>query len=70
VRRALTRVAHEIVEANKGTDDLVIVRIHPRGAPLADRIAVVELAKSLSTDDSGRFVNGLLGKIADQEVAG
>jgi N utilization substance protein B len=27
----------------------------------------VELAKSLSTDDSGRFVNGLLGRIAEQE---
>ena len=27
----------------------------------------VELAKSLSTDDSGRFVNGLLGKIVEQE---
>ena len=39
VRRALTRVAHEIVEANKGTDDLVIVGIRTRGAPLADRVA-------------------------------
>ena len=28
----------------------------------------VELAKSLSTEDSGRFVNGLLGKIAEQEL--
>jgi transcription antitermination protein NusB len=27
----------------------------------------VELAKALSTDDSGRFVNGLLGRIAEQE---
>jgi N utilization substance protein B len=27
----------------------------------------VELAKSFSTDDSGRFVNGLLGKIAETE---
>jgi N utilization substance protein B len=27
----------------------------------------VELAKSFSTDDSGRFVNGLLGKIAEIE---
>lgn len=27
----------------------------------------VELAKSLSTDDSGRFVNGLLGRIAETE---
>ena len=28
----------------------------------------VELAKSLSTDDSGRFVNGLLGRIAEKEA--
>ena len=28
---------------------------------------VVELAKSLSTDDSGRFINGLLGKIVEKE---
>lgn len=39
IRRALTRIAHEIVEANKGTEDLVIVGIRTRGAPLADRIA-------------------------------
>ena len=28
----------------------------------------VELAKSLSTDDSGRFINGLLGRIVDDEL--
>lgn len=39
IRRALTRIAHEIVEANKGTEDLVLVGIRTRGAPLADRIA-------------------------------
>jgi pyrimidine operon attenuation protein / uracil phosphoribosyltransferase len=39
VRRALTRISHEIVEHNRGTDDLVIVGIRTRGAPLADRIA-------------------------------
>jgi pyrimidine operon attenuation protein/uracil phosphoribosyltransferase len=39
IRRALTRIAHEIVEANRGTEDLVIVGIRTRGAPLADRIA-------------------------------
>jgi N utilization substance protein B len=27
----------------------------------------VELAKALSTDDSGRFVNGILGRIAQEE---
>ncbi|CAN5648182.1 bifunctional pyr operon transcriptional regulator/uracil phosphoribosyltransferase PyrR [soil metagenome] len=39
VRRALTRIAHEVVERNKGTDDLVFVGIRTRGAPLADRLA-------------------------------
>ncbi|MGH2805938.1 MAG: transcription antitermination factor NusB [Actinomycetota bacterium] len=29
----------------------------------------VELAKSFSTDDSGRFVNGLLGRIAETELS-
>ena len=31
---------------------------------------VVELAKSLSTDDSGRFINGLLGRIVEKEGVG
>lgn len=39
IRRALIRISHEIVENNKGTDDLVIVGIRTRGAPLADRVA-------------------------------
>lgn len=39
VRRALIRISHEIVERNKGIEDLVIVGIRTRGAPLADRIA-------------------------------
>jgi transcription antitermination protein NusB len=30
----------------------------------------VELAKSLSTDDSGRFINGLLGRIVESRTAG
>ena len=28
----------------------------------------VELAQELSTDDSGRFINGLLGRIVEQEA--
>jgi pyrimidine operon attenuation protein/uracil phosphoribosyltransferase len=39
IRRALVRVAHEIVETNKGAEDLVLVGIRTRGAPLAERIA-------------------------------
>ncbi|MEE8465167.1 MAG: bifunctional pyr operon transcriptional regulator/uracil phosphoribosyltransferase PyrR [Dehalococcoidia bacterium] len=39
VRRALARVAHEILERNRGAKDLVIVGIHTRGVHLAHRIA-------------------------------
>ncbi|WP_010096754.1 bifunctional pyr operon transcriptional regulator/uracil phosphoribosyltransferase PyrR [Ornithinibacillus scapharcae] len=38
INRALTRVAHEILEKNKGGEDLVIVGIKTRGVPLAKRI--------------------------------
>jgi len=36
--RALTRIAHEIVERNKGGENLVLVGIKTRGAPLANRL--------------------------------
>ena len=39
IRRAITRIAHEIVEKNKGTEDLVIVGIKTRGVPLARRLS-------------------------------
>ncbi|WP_462331726.1 bifunctional pyr operon transcriptional regulator/uracil phosphoribosyltransferase PyrR [Schwartzia sp. (in: firmicutes)] len=39
IRRALTRISHEIVEKNKGIEDLVLVGIRTRGVPIAERIA-------------------------------
>lgn len=36
--RALTRIAHEIVEKNKGGQDLVLVGIKTRGIPLTKRL--------------------------------
>lgn len=39
IKRALVRIAHEIVEKNKTTQDLVIIGIRNRGAHLAKRIA-------------------------------
>jgi pyrimidine operon attenuation protein/uracil phosphoribosyltransferase len=39
LRRIITRIAHEIVERNKGTQDLVLVGVRRRGVPLAQRIA-------------------------------
>lgn len=38
IRRALTRIAHEIIERNKGSADLALVGIHTRGVPLARRL--------------------------------
>jgi pyrimidine operon attenuation protein/uracil phosphoribosyltransferase len=37
--RTLARIAHEILERNRGLDDLAIVGIRTRGVPLARRIA-------------------------------
>jgi pyrimidine operon attenuation protein/uracil phosphoribosyltransferase len=39
VRRAVTRIAHEILERNKGASDLVLVGIAARGDDLARRLA-------------------------------
>ena len=39
IRRALMRIAHEIVEKNKGTENLVLVGIRTRGVPIAARCA-------------------------------
>ncbi len=39
IRRALTRIAHEIIEQNKTAEHLVLVGIHTRGVPLANRLA-------------------------------
>ena len=41
LRRALARIAHEIVERNGGTDDLVLVGVRSRGVPLARRLAAL-----------------------------
>ncbi|MDQ1476382.1 MAG: pyrimidine operon attenuation protein / uracil phosphoribosyltransferase [Actinomycetota bacterium] len=40
LRRALTRIAHEIVERNHGADEVVLVGLYTRGVTLAHRIAV------------------------------
>jgi len=74
INRALTRIAHEIVEKNKGTSDLMLMGIITRGVPLARRIAAkiaqfegVEIPVgscdiTLYRDD--------LSKVADQPVVG
>ncbi|WEG11643.1 bifunctional pyr operon transcriptional regulator/uracil phosphoribosyltransferase PyrR [Pullulanibacillus sp. KACC 23026] len=39
IRRTLTRLSHEVIERNKGVQDLVLVGIKTRGVYLARRIA-------------------------------
>jgi pyrimidine operon attenuation protein/uracil phosphoribosyltransferase len=39
VRRALTRIAHEVIERNAGLDDVVVVGLQTGGVPLARRLA-------------------------------
>jgi len=39
IRRAIRRIAHEIVERNRGLKDVVLVGMRTRGVPLAHRLA-------------------------------
>jgi pyrimidine operon attenuation protein/uracil phosphoribosyltransferase len=39
VDRAIRRIAHEILEKNRGSDDLILLGIQTRGVPLAERLA-------------------------------
>ncbi|MFE6733566.1 bifunctional pyr operon transcriptional regulator/uracil phosphoribosyltransferase PyrR [Microbacterium sp. NPDC057650] len=41
IARALTRIAHEILESNRGADGLVLLGIPTRGVTLADRLGPI-----------------------------
>jgi pyrimidine operon attenuation protein/uracil phosphoribosyltransferase len=47
--RALTRIAHEILERNRGLDELALVGIRTRGVPIARRLA--RTLKEINGDD-------------------
>lgn len=72
IRRALTRIAHEIIERNKGIDDCVLVGIKTRGAfiakRLAERIAAIE-GKDIQTGelDITLYRDDLTVKTYDQQ---
>jgi pyrimidine operon attenuation protein/uracil phosphoribosyltransferase len=67
--RAITRIAHEIVERNKGVEEVVLIGLRSRGVELAQRIAarleeiegvkvpVGALDITLYRDDFGRAAN-------------
>jgi pyrimidine operon attenuation protein/uracil phosphoribosyltransferase len=39
VSRSITRIAHEILERNRGVEDLALIGIRARGVPIAERLA-------------------------------
>jgi pyrimidine operon attenuation protein/uracil phosphoribosyltransferase len=41
IGRTLTRIAHEIVERNRGVGDLALVGVRTRGVPIAKRLAAI-----------------------------
>ena len=41
IRRTLVRIAHEIVERNRASKDLILVGIRTRGVPIAERLATL-----------------------------
>lgn len=58
IGRALTRIAHEILERNKGGSDVVLLGIPTRGLPLARR-----LAARLVAVEAGLDVDALVGSL-------
>ncbi len=55
MQRAIMRIAHEIIEANKGTQNLVVLGIQRRGVPLAR-----QLAEAIERVESARLPIGSL----------
>ena len=39
IARAITRISHEIIEKNKGVEDVILIGVKTRGVPIANRIA-------------------------------
>jgi pyrimidine operon attenuation protein/uracil phosphoribosyltransferase len=54
IARALTRIAHEILERNGGADRLILLGIPTRGLPLAERLAAKIATVESSFDASAR----------------
>ena len=55
IRRSLSRIAHEIVERNRGVDDVVLVGVVSKGDVLAQRLAGILTALESSNVQFGRL---------------
>lgn len=72
IGRAVTRIAHEIIEANKGAENLILVGIETRGVPLAhilsDKIKAIENSKVAVEKINITFYRDDLEKKSDQPI--
>ncbi|MEC9278380.1 MAG: bifunctional pyr operon transcriptional regulator/uracil phosphoribosyltransferase PyrR [Chloroflexota bacterium] len=59
IKRALTRISHEILERNGGINNVVLVGMHSRGVPLAKRISSIIHGFESKTVDVGVLDIGL-----------
>ena len=64
--RALTRIAHEILEHNRGLADLALVGVRSRGVPIAQRIAAD--IKQITKEDVE--VGGSFGSLRPRHLVG
>ena len=75
MERTITRLAHEILERNKGSHNIVIVGIRTRGEPLAKRIAkkieeVERVNLHIGFLDITLYRDDLLGKLEQPRMKG
>jgi len=59
MKRALTRISHEILERNSGAENVILVGMHSRGVPLAFRIKTLIESYEEQTVDVGSLDIGL-----------
>ena len=81
IGRTLTRIAHEIVERNKGVENIALVGVRRRGAPIAKRLArlIADIAHhdvptgaldiTMYRDDVTRHASGLQPLVRRTEVS-
>lgn len=70
IKRSLIRIAHEIIERNKGIEDIVLVGIKRRGYPIAQRLGeeikkIEGVEVSVGSVDISLYRDDLLNRIAE-----
>ena len=58
IRRSLVRISHEIIEKNKGVEEIVLIGIKRRGYPLAKRIAEKSVLRAQKAERNSEGTKG------------